>query len=67
MTQRIRIAVDVAMSDDPERQNDLADIFGIVLLDVARDYDVDLGRSNCIIVTRPGGDTHKIPITEEGS
>lgn len=64
--ERVRIAIDICMSGDPEVQRDLADIFGIVLLDVAKEYSVDLGRSNCIIVTRTGGDTHRIPITEAG-
>jgi len=63
-TERVRIALDISMHPDPEVQRDLADIFGIVLLDVAKEYSVDLGRSSCIIVTRAGGDTQKIQITE---
>ena len=64
--ERVRIALDISMHPDPEVQRDLADILGIVLLDVAKEYSVDLGQSSCIIVTRAGGDTHKIPITEAG-
>lgn len=65
-SERVRIALDISMDPDPGVQHDLADIFGIVLFDVAKEYGVDLTRSNCIIVTRPGGDTRKIPITEAG-
>ena len=65
-TERVRIALDISMHPDPEVQRDLADILGIVLLDVAKEYGVDLARSSCIIVTRAGGDTHRIPITEAG-
>ena len=63
-TERVRFALDVRMDSNPAVQLDLADIFGIVLLDVAKEYVVDLAGSSCIIVTRPGGDTQKIAITE---
>lgn len=65
-SERVRIALDVCMDDDPEIQRDLAGILGEALVDAATFFGVDLGRSSCIIVTRPGGDTHHILIEEVG-
>lgn len=62
-TERVRIALDVCMDDDPETQKDLAEILGLALIDAAMFFGVDLGRSSSIIVTRSGGATQKIPIT----
>ena len=65
--ERVRIALDVCMDGDPEIQKDLAEILGEALADAAAFFGVDLGRSSCIIVTRSGGDTHRIPIKEAGN
>lgn len=64
--ERVRIALDVCMDDDPEVQYGLAEYLGVALIEAALAYGVDLGQSSMIIVTRCGGDTDKIPITEGG-
>lgn len=65
-TERVRIALDVCMDGDTEVQYGLAEHLGVALIEAAVSYGVDLGRSSCIIVTRSGGATQKLPITEAG-
>lgn len=62
-TERVRIALDVAMDDDPDTQNALALHLASALIDAANSFGVDLDRSSCVIVTKSGGATERTEIT----
>jgi len=57
--QRVRIALEVSMEDDLEAQKELAQLLGLAVIDAATEYGVDLGQTSSIVVTTPGGATHR--------
>lgn len=63
MIQRVRILLEVSMTDDPEAQQALADHLAIEMINAATAYGVDLGQTSSLVVTTPGGATHRTEIT----